>query len=157
RAPRTHLAIPRGCAGTSHAVPAEMRAAVMILLCACAGSTKPAVIPKLSELPVEAQRRDAVLDSAHAQPGPEQQPKTKKERKAETYAATAAAVIGWLMSDSENVTLGVSSSIDETGIEPVEPQSQREAREEAAKTPAAAPKPLERGDEPLVPWIDLKR
>jgi hypothetical protein len=131
-----------------------MRAAVLILFCACAGS-KPAVIPKLSELPVEAQRRDAVLDTAHAQPGPEQQPKTKKERKAETYAATAAAVIGWLMSDSENVTLGIGSTIDETGIEPVETQSQREAREEAAKTPP--PKPLERGDEPLVPWIELKR
>ena len=149
------LAILHGCAGTSYAVPPRMRAAVLILLLGCAGS-KPAVIPKLSELPAEAERRDAVLDSAQAQPGPEQQPKTKKERKAETYAATAAAVLGWILSDSENVTLGVGGSIDETGMEPVETQSQREARE-AEKAEKAKPKPVDHGDAPLVPWIDLKK
>ena len=142
-----------------------MRAAVVsILLCACAGPMRPAVIPKLSELPAEPQKRDAVLDQSHAQPGPEQQPKTPKERKVETYAATAAAVIGWFLSDSENVTLGGGVPIDETGLVPVETESQKQARKEAADAKAKetekdkakpAPAAIDR-DVPLVPWVPLK-
>ena len=125
--------------------------AVLILLAACAGS-RPAVIPKLSELPADPERRDAVLDSAHTEPTPEQRPTSKKARKAETYAATAAAVIGWFMSDSENVTLGGSIDIDESGLVPQDqPKKKRENEEEKTAAP-----PVEKSDEPLVPWIRLK-
>ncbi len=48
---------------------------------------RPAVIPKLSELPSDPERRNAVLDSAHAEPGPENRPVSKKARKVETAAA----------------------------------------------------------------------
>ena len=105
---------------------------------------RPAVIPKLSELPAEPERRNAVLDSAHALPGPEQQPVSKKARKVETAAATAAAWLGVLLSDHANVTLGVSTTFDENQLVAPAP----------AQKPKPAPEPLPR-DQPLVPWIPL--
>jgi hypothetical protein len=104
----------------------------------------PAVIPKLSELPSEPERRNGILDSAHAQPGPEHQPTTKKARKAETAAATAAAIIGSMLSNHENVTLGGGTTFDENQI--VAPQPEQK--------PKPAPPPLET-DESLVPWVTL--
>ena len=71
------------------------------------------MIPKLSELPSDSERRNAVLDSAHAEPGPEQKPTSRKARKVETYAATAAAALGLLLSDHKNVTIGSAAPIDE--------------------------------------------
>jgi hypothetical protein len=109
---------------------------------------RPAVIPKLSELPSEPERRNLVLDSAHAEPGPEQQPKSKKARKVESAAATAAAVIGVLMSNHENVTLGGGGTFDENDIVHPEPEQPKKA--------AAPAEPVEKSDEPLVPWVQLK-
>jgi hypothetical protein len=106
---------------------------------------RPAVIPKLSELPSDPERRNGVLDSAHAQPGPEQKPKSKKAQKAESAAATAAAIIGVMMSDHENVTLGGSTTFDENDIVHPEPAQKKPAKAEPP------PKP----DEPLVPWVKL--
>lgn len=124
-----------------------VRAAVLFIACAaCAGSMRPAVIPKLSELPSEPERRNGVLDSAHAQPGPEQQPVSKKARKAETAAATAAAILGVMLSDHANVTLGGSTTFDENKLVDPAPEQQK---------PKPAP-PAEKPDEPLVPWIQLK-
>ncbi|HEX5063311.1 MAG TPA: hypothetical protein VFV99_28235, partial [Kofleriaceae bacterium] len=77
---------------------------------------RPAVIPKLSELPTERERRNAILDSSHAEPGPENRPTSKKARKAEAAAATAAAVIGVLFSNHANVTLGGAATIDENEL-----------------------------------------
>jgi hypothetical protein len=49
-----------------------MRAAIVIIVLAgCAGSMRPAVLPKLSTLPGDPERRDAVLESAPV-PSPEQ-------------------------------------------------------------------------------------
>ncbi len=123
-----------------------MRAAVLLLLAACTGSIRPAVIPKLSELPIveDPGRSKAVLDSAHAEPGPEQQPKSKGARKVETAAATAAAWIGILLSDHENVTLGGSATFDENVI--IEKPPEKKAK----------PAPPPPSDEPLVPWVQLK-
>jgi hypothetical protein len=51
-----------------------MRAAlVIIVLAGCAGSMRPAVLPKLSALPGEPERRDAVLESAPVEPSREQE------------------------------------------------------------------------------------
>jgi hypothetical protein len=126
----------------------SMRAAVFLLLAACAGA-RPAVIPKLSHLPTDPDKRDAVLDQSHAEPGPEQRPASPKARKAETYAATAAAVVGWLFSDSENVTLGSASIFEEA---PAKPQPKPAEKDDDPETPT----PVEIGDEKLVPWIKLQ-
>jgi hypothetical protein len=108
------------------------------------------VIPKLSELPSEPERRNGVLDSAHALPGPEQQPVSKKARKVETAAATAAAWLGVLLSDHSNVTLGGSTTFDENQL--VAPDAA--PKQQKAKNQEPAPEPLPR-DQPLVPWIPL--
>src|SRR5262245_634790 len=95
-----------------------MRALVVLaVLAGCAGRARPALIPMMSELPADPQKRDAVLDSAVAQPGPEQRkPLPPKQRMAETAAATAAAILGGLFSKSKNVTLGVGSPVDENRL-----------------------------------------
>ncbi|HEY5927976.1 MAG TPA: hypothetical protein VIV11_40095 [Kofleriaceae bacterium] len=113
------------------------------------------MIPKLSELPVveDPARAKGVLDSAHAQPGPEQQPVSKKARKAETAAATAAAVLGVLLSDHANVTLGGAAAIDENLLFEDRPERKQDGDGEQKKT---EPPPLEPGDEALLPWIRLK-
>ena len=126
---------------------------ILMVLVGCAGSMRPAVIPKLSELPTEPERRNAVLDSAHTQPGPEQKPSSKKAQKAESYAATAAAMIGLMLSDHENVTLGGAAAIDENLLfedarPPRKPDGDKKKREEAPPEPPR--------DEPLVPWVRLK-
>lgn len=130
----------------------------VLLLCACAGNTRPSVIPKLSELPADPARRDHVLDSANAEPTPEQHPKLKpKERKAETVAATAAALIGSVLSDHENVTLGVSTSIEEHHVDPV---AKRPASEDAAEEAHARRHAKDAGQHADgavdVPWVRLK-
>lgn len=130
-----------------------VRGFIFIGLMACAGPMRTAVIPKLSELPTEPERRNAVLDSAHAQPGPEQKPKSKKAQKAEGYAATAAAVLGLMLSDHENVTLGGGSSIDENLLfEDAQPKRKQDAKKEDEK----AEPPIEHDGQPLVPWVRLK-
>jgi hypothetical protein len=100
----------------------------------------------MTQMPVEAEKRDHLLDSSGARPTAEsRKPLTARERKAETAAATAAAVVGWLMSSSENTVLGVSSSIDENRI----------VEEHQAKPKPTAPQaPVDR-PAVLIPWIDL--
>jgi hypothetical protein len=137
-------------AGTRHAEREPMRAAVAcLLLSACVGA-RPAVIPKLSELPGDPEKRAAVLDQSHAQPGPEQRPVSKKARKVETYAATAAAVVGWLFSTTENVALGGAGIFEEV---PSRPRPERKADDDDEASPT---QPVETGDAVLVPWIRLK-
>jgi hypothetical protein len=134
-------------------------------LVACGGNTKPAVIPKLSELPADPDRRDAVLDSAHAEPTPEQHgPTTPKQRKVETAAATAAAVIGWLASSHENVALGVGTGVDEGDLGPKQPVARPRADGGDANTDdveaVRAHEKRHHKDDPQgnvdVPWVRLK-
>jgi len=141
--------------GTRLAAPVVMRTlAVVVLLGACVGSggAGPAVTPKLSELPVERERRDAVLDSAGTRAGPEhRRGSTPKERKAETAAATAAAVLGWILSDNANVVLGGGTSFDESWlVDDGAPANRPGAPSEASDATPPGP-----ADE-LVPWVRLK-
>lgn len=105
----------------------------------------------LSELPAEAADRDAVLDSSHYQPGPEQHAKlAPKERQAETVAATAAAILGSIFSKTQNVTLGTSTVLDP--VKPARPRRPGDSSEDGA-----APPPEESVDaDGLVPWIRLQ-
>lgn len=117
-------------------------------------SSRPGVMPMLSELPGDPVKRDAVLDSANATPGPEhRKPVTPKQHKAETAAATAAAILGGMFSKTQNVTLGTRTSFEENLIvepqpQPVRPRSQPEDSEAAGEI-------AQDGDAPLVPWIKL--
>ena len=108
---------------------------------------RPAVIPKLSELPADREQRNGILDQSHAEPGPEQKPKSKLARKVETAAATAAAVVGLIFSKHANVMLGGATTFDENRIVHPEPE-QKKAEQK--------PPPVEPREEPLVPWVQLK-
>ncbi len=118
------------------------------------GSSRPAVMPMLSELPSDPAKRDAVLDQSNAAAGPEQRKgMTRKERKVETAAATAAALIGGMFSSTQSVTLGSATVFDEDQL--VAPSAQRPAPGpgEARPTPADDAGP---SNADLVPWIKLK-
>jgi hypothetical protein len=141
-----------------------MRALLVLALlggCVGAGGARPAVIPKLSELPADPERRNAVLDSANAQPGPEQRkPLPPKLHRAETAAATAAAILGEIFSSTKNVTLGAASVMDENvlfapSLSPARPKREAAGEGEAREDGSA---PAEREDRPanLVPWVRLK-
>jgi len=156
--------------GMRRAWAASMRSVLVLLVAGgCIGGSldsgmRPAVIPKLSELPADSGKRDAVLDSANVTTGPEQgsssssssssRALTKKERRAVTTAAFGAAVLGWLFSDTENVTLGGAVSIDENELfVPSTPAATKdpEARPADGVPPEAPPAPQD-----LVPWVKLK-
>src|SRR5439155_19858605 len=81
------------------------------------GPTRPAVMPMLSELPTDAEKRDAILDQSAQTAGPEQrQGMTVKERKAETAAATAAAILGSIFSKTSSVTVGTATVLEENAV-----------------------------------------
>jgi hypothetical protein len=136
-----------------------VRALLFVLgfvLCAgCYSSAfRPAVIPKLSELPAEREQRNGILDQSHAEPGPEQQPVSKKMRKVETAAATAAAVIGVLFSRHSNVTLGSAATIDENALfERKRKDRPNGATDGETEDPAPAEPTVDTGT--LVPWVRL--
>ncbi|MDB4963395.1 MAG: hypothetical protein JWP01_3394 [Myxococcales bacterium] len=128
---------------------------VMTLSAGCfSSSMRPAVIGKMSELPPEAQKRDAILDSAVAQPGPEQrQPlASPRARKVETAAATAAAILGHMFSKTENVTFGGATTFDENQI--LQPTQQRPPGEREAEAKAKAKQDAADAG-PLVPWVRI--
>ena len=118
------------------------------------GGTRPGVMPMLSELPGEPVKRDAVLDQSGQTAGPEQRKTlTRKERKAETAAATAAAILGSMFSSTQNVTLGTAGTFDETSLAPGQISPAAPAAPEAAAGSAAPPPP----DGALVPWVKLSK
>jgi hypothetical protein len=120
------------------------------------GSTRPAVMPMLSELPADPARRNAVLDSSSTVAGPEERKGlTVKERKAETAAATAAAILGGLLSKTQNVTIGTATVFDEGALAPLPvpppPPGSTDHPDEARKPP-----PAETSNKDLIPWIKLR-
>jgi hypothetical protein len=123
------------------------------------GRVRPAVIPMLSELPSDAARRDAVLDSAHKTAGPEQrQGLTATERKVETAAATAAAILGSMLSSTKSVTIGTSSELDESELlapVPMQPPSATDGPDGAPKLGAPTDQPGTSNAD-LIPWIHVK-
>ena len=127
-----------------------------------AGASRPAVMPMLSELPGDPTKRDAVLDSASTTAGPEHRKgMTAKERKVETAAATAAAILGGMFSSTKSVTIGTASQFDENqliapdavpSLRPSSPQS----ADDAAKPDAPPTNEVGTSNADLVPWIKLK-
>ena len=133
--------------GTKTASNEGMRALIaLVLLGGCLGgggsksASRPAVMPMLSELPSDPTKRDAVLDSASTTAGPEQRKgMTAKERKVETAAATAAAILGSMFSSTQSVTIGAASQFDESEL--IAPQAM----------PALQPAPSATGDDTVTP------
>lgn len=117
-----------------------------------AGGTGPgiAVMPSLTELPGDPGKRDAVLDQSNARPGPEhsrQNLASPKARKAETYAATAAAILGDIFSSTHNVVFGFGGPFDENAIIDGQPQAVPRTKTEANDKDHPAGQ--------LVPWVKL--
>jgi hypothetical protein len=124
------------------------------------GASRPGVMPLLSELPEDATKRDAVLDSANAVAGPEHRKgMTSKERKAETAAATAAAILGEMFSSTKSVTLGAATQFDENQLgaprAAAPPPSLPEA-DGAVKPDAPPTNDAGTPNTDLIPWIKLK-
>lgn len=136
-----------------------MKPLVALVLCAgCFGSsgkpgtgtTRPGVLPFLSELPTDGAKRDAILDQAAQTPGPElRKGQTTKEKRAETAAATAAAILGNMFSSTKNVSIGTAVLFDENEmLSPTAPAPPR--------TPDGQPVPAEPIDaKTLVPWVKV--
>jgi len=120
-------------------------ALVAMLAIGCGERRTPAVMPNLTTVPDD--RLDAVIESSLARPGPENRPATKRDQRAETIAATAAAYLGMIFSKDENTTLGVQWMIDDAP-----------ARAPRAPDEASPPKPAEPPADTtnLVPWVRLK-
>lgn len=105
---------------------------------------RPAVQPRLSELPVEREKQDAILDRAYAETMPEHlRPRPSAlERQVETFAASVAVLIAMGLSKSASVTFGYASEIEETPTKKQPPHVKAESE----------PDPTE-----LTPWIRLSR
>ena len=117
---------------------------------ACAGNTKPTVLPRLDSLPDEHVSREQRLEGAAARPGPEtQKGKSSKWRQAETAAATAAAIVGSIFSTTKTVTVGVSTSIDENTV--LDPQRAKDGGK--AKDEEVEPEKYDPNQ--LTPWVKL--
>jgi hypothetical protein len=129
-----------------------MRTVALLLLSGCfAGkldaNLRPSVQPKLSELPVDAQKRDAILDQAGKTPGPEtpRNQLTGTWRRIETGAAYIAAFLGSAASKTQNVTLGFALTLgDDTAPKP-----------DVVPEHAPAPKKPTIDAGALVPWVPL--
>lgn len=158
--------------GTKSASLPVMRVLAALLLGGCfavgsSGGTRPGVMPLLSELPAEKENRDAVLDSSSKAAGPEHRKgSTKKERQAETAAATAAAILGSMFSKTKSVTIGTSSQFDENqiiapqAVPVVIPSSDESAdapKSDAMKPDALPPPDVTPPNTDLIPWIKLKK
>lgn len=121
------------------------------------GSIRPAVMPMLSELPADPAKRDAILDSSSTVAGPEQRKgMTVKERKAETAAATAAAILGGLLSKTKNVTLGAATVFDESALAPLPIPPRPPGSTDNPDDPANPPAPDSPSNKDLIPWIKLR-
>jgi hypothetical protein len=121
------------------------------------GSSRPGVMPMLSELPSDPAKRDAILDSSSTVAGPEQRKgMTVKERKAETAASTAAAIIGSMFSKTQNVTLGTATSFDEAALAPLPVAPPHPAATDKPGDAANPQAPADPANKDLIPWIKLR-
>ena len=109
-------------------------------------------------MPAEPEKRDAVLDQSVHTAGPESgKALTKKERKAVTAAAVAAAVVGAVFSKSGSVTFGAATTVDENQL--VEGKKQKRAatgqNRDDSGSGSNAPAPIDQDPGLLVPWVQL--
>ena len=111
----------------------------MLLFGGCLGGTldansRPAVTPKLSELPDDPGKRDAVLDQSHE----------------------AAGLVGEAFSKTQNVTLGTQTTIDENHLfEKTRARRPGGGSGDQAGS-AATPEPAPADPSQLTPWVKLK-
>jgi hypothetical protein len=164
------MKIMRVTSGTMSAcVPVMRTLLALVLLGGCVGGGsggsggRPAVMPLLSELPGDPVKRDAVLDSASVTAGPEHRKgMTSKERKAETAAATAAAILGNMFSSTSSVTIGTASEFDEQKLLAPHTLAPLQTPAPASDAGTPEPAPIHDGDDrgssnaDLIPWIKLK-
>ena len=122
------------------------------------GNSRPAVTPMLSELPADPQKRDAILDQANDTHGPEgRRTASKKQRKVETTAAFAAAIIGSAFSKTQNVTLGTATTVDENHLFEKTPQRRPDGAGSGSGSGSGSAAPAETPDAgELMPWVKLK-
>jgi hypothetical protein len=119
---------------------------------ACAGHATPTTMARLDSLPGEHVAREERLESTEARPGPEtQKGKSKDFRRAETAAATAAAIVGSIFSTTKTVTIGVSQPIDENEI--LQPGYRDNERHDDKEAPAEEPYDPNQ----LTPWVQLRK
>ena len=132
-----------------------MRALVLVPL-VLGGCINSALISTLSELPAEPQKRDAVLDSSSSKAGPEHRKgMSSRMRKAETAAATAAAIAGLAFSKSANVRIGVGIAADQPSA--TKPVTRPPAPADADRSKEASEAlSIQRDTTDLVPWVRLK-
>ena len=120
----------------------------------------------LSELPADPEKRDAILDSANnTDGGPERRRLSKKQKKAETIGAFAAAIIGSAFSKTQNVTLGTATVIDENDLFEKDKKVKKQAAGSGSgsgsgsgdeiKTQTDEQKEAQKAGQ-LMPWIKLK-
>ena len=141
-----------------------MRFVLAVMLAGClgggggGGGTRPGVMPMLSELPSDPGQRDAILDQSQQTAQPEQRKgMTKNERKAETTAAYAAAIIGSMFSSDQNVTLGVATETDSTDAPAPLPRSGGDAGQGSGQgSGSASSAVVEPPTGQLLPWVKLK-
>ena len=125
---------------------------LLTLLGGCAGHATPTTMARIDSLPDEHVAREQRLESTEARPGPEtQKGKSKDFVRAETAAATAAAIVGSIFSTTKTVTIGVSQPIDENEIlQPGYRDNERPKKNEAAEQAS-----YDAGQ--LTPWVKLKK
>lgn len=153
----------------SACVPVMRALVALVLLGGCVGAgakgastSRPGVMPLLSELPADPGKRDAVLDSSAATAGPEHRKgMTRKERKAETAAATAAAILGNMFSSSKSVTIGTASEFDEQQLLAPHTLAPVQAPAPGSDSDQPVPPPVDGDDRgssnaDLIPWIKFK-
>ena len=132
------------------------RLAVLAFVLGCGSSTHPVVQRSLTTYSDEPIRRSEEIEGTRARPSAESRKTlTKGEQRVETGAATAAAIVGSLLSDSQNTVIGVGVALDpvpELGARPIpvpDPPRQK-------VTPAPAPAQPKIDPQTLVPWVEIK-
>jgi hypothetical protein len=90
-----------------------------LLVSACAGPVRPVATSTLSAVPDAPEERGEHLETRAMRPSAEsRQSLSPTERKVETAAATAAAIIGVFFSGSPNAVVGVEAPFEENKILP---------------------------------------
>lgn len=85
----------------------------------CVSNVRPAVLHNMEMMPSDRQKTADQLDAAQARPTPETRaPLPRKLQKVELGVASAAAILGWMFSSTDNTVLGISSALDSPGSDP---------------------------------------
>lgn len=110
-------------------------------------------MPDMTQLPTDADKRNAINDQSNQTAGPEQRKTlTRKQRKAETAAALGAAIIGQMFSKTSNVFIGTATTVDENRL--FEKSHPRPPGAGSGSSGSAAVEPHEPAGQ-LLPWIKL--